>query len=79
METPSIDEKLIQKKIESGMMLLELHGETVSDTLRWMLVKQVAETGTKATELLLETKIDDEESFIRASSLAGDNELLILV
>ncbi|MEC7688424.1 MAG: hypothetical protein VX514_05205, partial [Candidatus Thermoplasmatota archaeon] len=78
-KNPPIDRKIDSEKIESGMMLLELHGEPVSDTLRWMLVKQIAETGdlTSATELVLETKIDDDESFIKASSLAGDNELLI--
>ena len=78
-KNPPIDRQIDSKKIESGMMHLELHGEPVSDTLRWMLVKQVAETGdlAAATELVLETRIDDEESFIQASSLAGDNELLI--
>ena len=78
-KNPPIDRQIDSKKIESGMMHLELHGEPVSDTLRWMLVKQVAETGdlVAATELVLETRIDNEESFIQASSLAEGNELLI--
>ena len=76
---PPIDRIIESSKIESGIMHLELQGEMVSDTLRWMLVKQVAESGdiSAATDLVLETKIDDEKSFIQASTLAQDNDLLI--
>ena len=76
---PPIDRIIESSKIESGIMHLELQGEMVSDTLRWMLVKQVAESGdiSAATDLVLDTKIDDEKSFIQASALAQDNDLLI--
>ncbi len=78
-KNPPIDRLIDSKMIESGIMHLELQGEPVSDTLRWMLVKQVAESGdlSAATDLVLETRIDDEKSFLQASSLAGENELLI--
>ncbi len=78
-KNPPIDTLIDSTKIESGIMHLELQGETVSDTLRWMLVKQLADSGdtSGATELVLDTRIDDEKSFIQAAALAGENELLI--
>jgi len=78
-KSPPLNHSIGADRIESGIMHLELQGEPVSDTLRWMLVKQVAESGnlSLATELVLETKIDNDTSFIQASALAGENELLI--
>ena len=78
-KAPPLDQSIESSRIESGIMHLELQGETVLDTLKWMLVKQLAETGdlSTATELVLETSIDDDLTFIQASALAGENELLI--